>query len=948
MRRLLPIFVVAVLLAMPCLAIGQASGTTGEIRGTVYDEQGALVTNAKVVVKNTATGITRDLVTDERGRFRALLLQVGTYEITVEKERFRQSVRSGIEVKVGDVINLDFTLEVGEFTNVITITGDAPVVEVSRTQVSDVIAKDLIENLPINGRDYRDFVLVTPTTGVSYRGGVTMGGSRGMYTNMTIDGADNNSPFFSEQNGGEIDAGFTTSQESVKEFRVLSSGFSAEFGRSIGGLINVVTKSGTNELRGTGFFFGQNESFVTDQQQATNYGADTTLVPQKEFHRYQYGGSVGGPIQKDKAFFFLSTDVQNYSIPRTVRFTWSDADRAANPEIAALEGENKYNTTDDDTVVFGKLDYELSDNHSLTVRYSWSDVAQENGIPYYENNSVSTQGKETERSTSLVASLTSFLSETMINELRFQYANDDIHRGTNETVLPQIRVDGVGYWGSTWYLPIQVKAKRYQLTDNFNWLFTDHDVKFGIDFNRTTTEEIFIGNSRGQLRFTSLANYLNDNIYYVYQRIPLGGRTMEECGQFECTVNEIAFYVQDKWQPTQRLTIDAGVRWEGTYNPNPPTTNPLFPLTGQLYDDTNNWAPRFGIAYDLFGDGKTVIRGAGGLFYGRTPSIIFYNPFNGNGVICVPFQYVSGSIANQYYPPYDAQGIIDLYASGGGKLDIDYVDPDFQEAEVWRVNAGLEHELVRNTSISFDLLYANGDKLFGRYDSNLADPIAGASVQGRNLYSTATRPNSNFGRIQETISQGNMEYWAFTAMLKSRIEDISGQVSYTWSRDKDDTSSERDSGGITYTEPFNPSADWGLSDRDRTHRLVASVLWNAPFDFVVSGILVWQSGQPYSALWGLDLNGDGQTNDRAAPGSGGTVWVERNSYRVDAYKNLDLRISKIFRIDRFQIEGIFEAFNLFNWKSITSVYTDARYTSFGLPSTYQNSRRLQLGARIRF
>jgi hypothetical protein len=536
----------------------------------------------------------------------------------------------------------------------------------------------------------------------------------------------------------------------------------------------------------------------------------------------------------------------------------------------------------------------------------------------------------------------------MINELRFQYADDKINRGTNESTLPQLTIDGVGYLGSTWYLPIQVNSKRFQVTNNFNWLLTDHDIKVGIDYNRTTTEEIFIGNSRGQLRFRSLDDYLNNNIYYAYQRIPLGGRSMIESGQFECTVNEIALYVQDKWQPTDRLTIDAGLRWEGTFNPNPPDTNPLFPLTGQLYDDTNNWAPRFGIAYDVFGDGKTVVRGAAGLFYGRTPSILWYNPFNGNGVISVPFQYVPGSVANQYYPPYDAQGLIDLYAGAGAILDIDYVDPGFQEAEVWRVNVGLERELIPDTSISFDLMYADGDKLFGRHDVNLADPIAGGSIQGRDLYSTSHRPDSHFGRIQETISAGKMKYFAFTTLLKSRLKDISAQVSYTWSRDKDDTSSERDSGGITYTEQNNPSADWGLSDRDRTHRFVGNAVYNAPYGIMISGILVWQSGQPYNASWGTDLNGDGQTNDRAAPGSNGTVWVARNTYRVPTYKNLDVRISKIFHVDRFQIEGIFEAFNLFNWKSITSVYNTSRYTSFGLPADFQNSRRLQIGARIRF
>ena len=258
------LFAAVLLTVFSYAAYAQASGSTGEIRGTVYDEQGAVVPGTKVTVRNAGTGLTRDVQTDERGRYRALLLPVGVYDLGVEKENFKKAEHRGVVVNVGDVIDLDFTLEVGEFTAVVTVTGDAPIVEPSRTTVSSVVTQELIESLPINGRDYRDFVLVTPTTGVSSRNGVTIGGSRGMYTNLTMDGADNNSPFFSEQNGGEINPTFTVSQESVREFRVLNNGFSAEFGRSIGGLINVVTKSGTNQFRGSGFLLFQNILDILD------------------------------------------------------------------------------------------------------------------------------------------------------------------------------------------------------------------------------------------------------------------------------------------------------------------------------------------------------------------------------------------------------------------------------------------------------------------------------------------------------------------------------------------------------------------------------------------------------------------------------------------------------------------------------------------------------------
>jgi hypothetical protein len=941
MRRFNPILLTAILVIF-CAAIsfGQ-QGSTGEIRGRVTNEEGAIIVDAKVAVKNLETGISRQLMTDARGRYRALLLNVGSYEITVEKQDYKKFVQSGVKVQVGDVLTLNAVLEIGEFSSVITITGDAPIIEVSQSSVSSVVSEELIENLPINGRDYRDFVLVTPTAGTSSRNGVTFGGSRGMYTNMTIDGADNNSPFFSEQNGGEIDPTFTVSQESVKEFRVLNNGFSAEFGRSMGSLINVVTKSGTNDFRGSGFFFFQNDAMIADQVVATNFGEDTDYFEQDEFSRKQFGGSIGGPLAEDKAFFFVSADVQRYETPREVRFSWSDADRAANPELAALEGN--YNSTDDNLVVFGKVDYQFNDEHSFSVRFNYSDADQENGLGYYPDNAVGMQGQENESTTSTVGTLTSFLSDNMINELRVQYATNEIERVNNGTG-PETRISGVGRIGSTWYLPIVIDVNRFQVSDNFNWMLQDHDVKFGVDWNHTSTEETFIGFSRGQVNFNSLEDYLAGDVNYALQKVPLNGLTMNESGNFEFTGDTFAVYAQDKWQPDEQLTLDFGLRWEGTFNPEPPNPNPAFPLTNQLYDDKDNFQPRFGIAYDLFGDGTTVVRGAAGVFYGVTPSIVFANVWFNNGYTGV-VQYVPGYRVPW---PYDAQSVINSVAGAGTGLDIDYADPDYQEARTYRFNVGVERELMQNTSISFDFMYAKGDYGMRRVDTNMAAPIPGAAPNGRDLYSRSNRPNPLFGETNAVVSTGEMEYFGATVLLKSRIEDFTIQSSFTLARDKDDDSNERSSGGITYTEPYNPEADYGLSDRDRSYRFVGSVVYHAPYDVDVSGIFTFMSGRPYSANWGRDINGDGESNDRAEPGSNGTVWVERNTYRIDEWANFDLRVSKTFRIDKYEITGLFEGFNLFNWESPSSVYSTSRYSSFGLTSSYQNSRRLQLGARIRF
>lgn len=939
-------FVAAFMLVFSMLASAQGS-SNGEIRGFVTDEQGAAVQGAKVTVTNAGTGLQRQLMTDERGRYRAILLPVGEYNIAVEKENFKQWEQKGITLNVGDALSVDVKLEVGEFENVVTITGDAPVIETSNVQVSAVVGEEFIENLPINGRDYRDFVLLTPSAGYSSRNGVTLGGARGVQTNLTIDGFDSNSAFFGEQVNGEIDPTFTISLESIKEFRVLTNGFSAEYGRSNGTLMTMVTKSGTNDYRGSGFFFFQDESFIGDQAIATNFGEDKEYIEQEEFQRQQFGGSLGGPLIQDKAFFFVSADIQRRDTPRQVEFDISDADIAMYPDIAAQE--TGYTQTNDVNAFLAKVDYQLTEDHNLSARWSYTEADQENGLGFFSTNAPSTQGNENMTYNVFSGTLTSFIGANMINELRVQYAMEDmIRERVNDDDLPQHQQAGYDFvFGSTYYLPITNDMERFQATNNFNILFDDHDLKVGFDYNRTKTEQVFIGYWSGRLYYGSLEDYINGNPYRARQRVPLGGRTIDESGRWPFVGQTLAAYVQDKWQPTDRLTIDAGLRWEGVYTDDPGSEfgNPDVPGNMELYDDTNNWGPRLGVAYDVFGDGKTVVRAAAGLFYAVTPHLLYVQHFMENGEVSVVQQF-----SDNIPIPYDYNAVIARFAGQNySGLDIATFDPDFEEAETWRFNAGIEREILPSTSISVDFLYANGDKNQRRWDTNLNILSGQTDPRGEQLYSTRNRPNPMFGRYSETVSIGEMEYFAVTGMIKSRCNrDLNVQASYTWSRDKDDDSNERGYSDINVTDYLDPSKDFSYSDRDRTHRFVGSVVYRAPFDINVSGIVTLMSGRRYSAIWGTDLNGDGQYNDRAEPGSGGTVYSERNAYETEMYKNVDLRVSKSFVLDRFRIEGIFEVFNLFDFETITSEQSTARYSSFGLPSSYQSSRRMQVGARVSF
>ncbi|HVG17778.1 MAG TPA: carboxypeptidase regulatory-like domain-containing protein, partial [Blastocatellia bacterium] len=282
-------------------ARAQSQATTGVIEGIVYDQNGAIIVDASVKAKQKETGLERVARTDDNGRSRAVLLPLGTYTIEVEKQGFAKLIQDNIELTVGQTINLPITLKTSGAAEVVTITGDAPVVETTRSEQSTLVDKRSVENLPINGRDFVGFVKLAPTVSIVQGpdgAEITINGQKGIQNNISVDGADANNPFFGEQRGGQRPK-YIISLEAVKEFQVVTDGASAEFGRAVGGFINMVTKSGTNRNQGTAFYFGRYGGLLGENSDGTK---------DEDFSQHQFGGSFGGPISRDKAFFFFSYD----------------------------------------------------------------------------------------------------------------------------------------------------------------------------------------------------------------------------------------------------------------------------------------------------------------------------------------------------------------------------------------------------------------------------------------------------------------------------------------------------------------------------------------------------------------------------------------------------------------------------------------------------------------
>jgi hypothetical protein len=491
------------LIALFVLLLGTTAFTQvldrGEITGTAKDETGAALPGVTITVTHLETGLTRVVVTNASGQYRAPLLPVGPYRIEAALAGFATLTREGVVVTVGSAPVIDLTLPLASVTEAITVTAETPIVETSQGVTSTTLNQEAIATLPINGRDFRDFALLSPgvqqTPGL--RSPLRFGGQQGDYSMLSVDGADMTNPFFAEYTGSLETKNFAISQEAVQEFRVLTNGFNAEFGRSTGGVVNVVTKSGTNDLRGSAFSFFRDSGLKAD---------DPFGNPSDDFDQQQYGASLGGPIKQDKAFFFVAFDAQNRDDTVITRFA-RDVDGIAIPEFGiadfgALEGPNP--ETQDLLTLFAKLDFDVTSGSRLTVRFNRSD---NDTINFTGGRGQSIVGGAAENfedftntATSVVASLTSVIGSAAFNEFKFHYIHE-IRPRDAKADTPEVQIGDVcgfsfpagGCFGREFFLPIKGDNNRIQLTDSFSYLFGNHErreVRRGLELHRAHEQRL--------------------------------------------------------------------------------------------------------------------------------------------------------------------------------------------------------------------------------------------------------------------------------------------------------------------------------------------------------------------------------------------------------------------------------------------------------------------------
>lgn len=946
-------------------SLSQAQATTGLIQGTVVDPNGAVVTGASVNVKNINTGFERTVTSNSDGFFTAPLLPLGTYRVTTSATGFTNSILENVEVTIGNTLNLNVSLKVGGTAETVDVSSESDAVDTARTELSTQVNQRSVENLPINRRDFSRFALLTP--GVSIVQGpdgdeITINGQKGIQNNVSIDGADANNPFFGEQRGGQRPA-FTISLESVKEFQVVPVGASAEFGRSSGGFINAVTKSGTNRFSGAAFLFFRNQNLSSQNPDAVDAG-----LPIEDFTNYQFGGNIGGPIKKDKAFFFFAYERNDgeSSKPNSIdpRLVNVFATRFNSPNEESI-----INRSNDADVLLAKVDININKDNQLTLRHNYSRAEQVNGTFDVPTWGASANGRETDKSNSFIGQLVTNFSSNLLNEFRFQWAKEERPRFYDGPDLPDTTIGtfagDISYrFGRPFFLPVPSNDVRIQFTDNFTIIRGNHTIKTGFDINRTRVSQTFIGFARGRYIFAAptIDDAINNFLAYIddplagglslyLQFAPVGNRTIEEAGTQAYTTIEPGLYVQDSWQVKRNLTLSLGFRWEAQYQPDPindaSDTNfgkflndPRFPSDGTIPDFTDGWSPRLALSWSPGGDGKTAVRLGAGIYYARIPGLVVAGPRNTDGLIAGNIYRDSSFCAFiNSCPAYP--GIFPTAGTTFPNPGIAVFERNFKNPRTVQYSASVEREIAKNTSVLVAYNYAKTTRLTRFVNRNDPNLFATASIDPACLPFNGIwcrADGSGVGEIRSTESSARSLYQGLTFTFNRRFANrFQFQANYLLSWDKSDDDNERDPFTFRYADVNNLTPEYNWSDRDQRHRFNAFATFLLPFDINVSPIVQYRSAQPFSL--------------RPISGSGPGSTIERNTERLDnEFFTFDTRVSKAFKFgEKMELEGIFEIFNLFNNRNQRSVPRPLTFNFDGTVSAgFGEPRQVQLGARFKF
>ena len=907
-----------------------AQQTTGNISGRALDPQGAAMPGVTVTARSPKTGFNRAAVTDAEGIYRLSALPVDTYDLTIELQGFSKIERKAIVVNVGQTVELDFSLTVAGVAETVTVTGETPLVETSSSSVGGVVDVQNIESLPLNGRQFANLALTIPGVGLGFHSDPTkstqfspqIAGGNGRNVNYQIDGGDNND----DTVGGLLQL---FPLEAIQEFNFQTARYKAEYGRSNGGVMNIVTKSGTNQFQGSGFTL-----FRDDWMNAKTETEKINEVDKQDYRRYQFGGSFGGPIALNRAHFFAAAERSQLDTKQAV------------DTLGLFPSENGIFTTPvRENLITVKGTMNLNTAQYLAVRYGRNTNSQPYGAGPLAP--VNNWGESKNSFNSINVNHNWVLGGSKLNEFIFQYADFSNAITANSLDPYQIFPNGVTI-GQNPNTPQQTQQKKWQFRNDFSWHAAGmgglgHDFKTGANF--INEPRLFITFNVGTGGYAY--QHLDNNVSGPISLVTLQGGSAEA----NIPTKQFAAYFQDDWRVTDRLTLNLGIRYDlNTGFAIDQALNPNYVMIAEAgragllqglpgfedfgkdaKEDYDNIQPRVGFAYDVRGDGKDVVRAGYGRYFdfGYTNANVLFAAVNATGLgagTVFEVQNANG-IRNpdgSFFRVSDPIANIQSQNEAGGALPLNrhVASPRLKQPYTDQISLGWSHELDPSTVIDVDYMHVEGrdiawrPRLNGRHPGAPDRPLALLGV------------NPSPADVAIAISDGRSRHDGLNLGLRRRMnKGVQMSAWYSLSRSLSTTGNSGDELDIiniqNTADPFN-DIQFGPSRRsDARHRATISAIFQLPMGFQVSPIFRYRSGLPVNIVDGVDLNNDGVNQDiptRAfafdgvgnAPKDIGECKTI-NCGRGASLSQLNLRVSKSFAlIQGMRLEAIAEVFNLFN------------------------------------
>jgi len=888
---------------------------------------------ATVTVGNESNGRTRSVTTGERGSYRISELPPGRYTVRVEMPAFASVVRQGVTLALGGNLTLNLDLQLASVQESVTVSGQAPLLETSEKSLETNISPAEVDDLPVKGRQFVDLALLAPGVTVdtasanSATDSISFGGFNEQFKSLWLEGIDINDEVTGGGSGLSNASRHTFSQESVQEFQIVANQYSVEFGRSGSGVINILTKSGTNRVAGRGYYFLRDDAFDKPNRFATG------KLP---FRQQQFGATLGGPIVTDRVHYFASYERQIYDDVVTVNVPAFVIPLMKDPRTEVPRPLRQHN-------LFGKLTATLSPRHylSFTSMYGEQDrKAQDLG------GNVAGDGGFDEKAHDvyLAGAVTSVFTNTFTNQLRLAYSDAVKNRFPSGEPGPRIIFPSISF-GQATNFPQTRRQLNYIVMNTANYHLDGgggtHDFKGGFEVNVSRGPRTINTAFNGEFLF--LQDRLPDpNVLSTY---PARYRTATGSGALDRDVDMYAFFLEDNWHIGQGLTLSAGVRYDlqflrgdldGERLPSDVPTSEFWArfvegdLRGRNWiaypNDFNNVGPRVGFAWDPQNNGRMVVRGGYGVFFDQ----IWTND-TGNVVQNYPNVFTSQvandtrvtNIPNTFFPHAPPASLL----SATGSTAVQVPNPAAESPSTQQSSIGIQRQIAANTSVSADYIHVLGLHFRRAYNANARQP-------------DGTFPLLRSGTVITVGDYGNRIHSDQVQIKFERrlANNFSLRTSYTYMKVFQFLE--------TAVDKANRDADWGPAANDTRHRMVVSSVYRMPLDIQFGTIITAMSAPPYNITTGVDSNGDRDVNER--PLENGTM-IGPFSARGDNYFSADLRISRTFRLGgERRLEALFEMFNLTNMANYGGYDGNLRSSFYGQPRFALPPFQGQLGIRLDF